>query len=298
MNLVSRVIESSYFDLLRRPALSLAIALNVLAFGLFKYLNSPWRKLPPGPVGYPIIGSTHRFFDSSWLLEECPKFGEVVYLNVAGQPAILLNTQKAATALLDRRSTNYSGRPRMIVANELMCDGKFLILEPFNDRLRRKRRAIHEGFNKSASMSFHGTLAEDAVRLAVSLEHDPKAFRKYYYTFSCSVVLAVTYDLPLLGRPEDDTLLSRIEAFAARAKETTAPGAHYVELLPWMKHLPEWMAKWKRDALITHRETTSFFLELMEDVETRMKQGLARSCLMSTMIQEQDRSQLSRDEIA
>ena len=57
-----------------------------------------------------------------------------MYLNVAGRPTVILNTQKAATALLDRRSSNYSGRPRMIVANEVMCDNKFLILESFDDR--------------------------------------------------------------------------------------------------------------------------------------------------------------------
>lgn len=74
MNHVSRVIETC-FGLLFRPAPIIAIALNALVFGLYRYLNSPWRKIPPGPVGYPIIGSVHRFFDSPWLLEECPKYG-------------------------------------------------------------------------------------------------------------------------------------------------------------------------------------------------------------------------------
>ena len=111
-------------------------------------------------------------------------------------------------------------------------------------------------------------------------------------------------------------LRSRIEAFVARAQETTRPGAYYVELFPLMRYLPQWMARWKRDALHTYRETMSFFLELMEDVETRLvelypcailcladkmelqNRGMLRPCLMGTMIQDMDRFQLSRVETA
>ena len=45
--------------------------------------------------------------------------GPVVYLNVAGQPVIVLNTQKAAADLFDRRANIYSDRPTNIVAGIL-----------------------------------------------------------------------------------------------------------------------------------------------------------------------------------
>jgi len=45
--------------------------------------------------------------------------GPVVYLNVAGQPVIVLNTHKAAADLLDRRANIYSDRPTNIVAGFL-----------------------------------------------------------------------------------------------------------------------------------------------------------------------------------
>lgn len=60
--------------------------------------------------------------------------GDVIYLNVAGQPAIILNTQKAASDLLDRRAATNSGRPRLIVGHELICGGLFFALEPHTDR--------------------------------------------------------------------------------------------------------------------------------------------------------------------
>jgi hypothetical protein len=45
--------------------------------------------------------------------------GPVMYLNVAGQPVIVLNTQKAAADLFDRRANIYSDRPTNIVAGFL-----------------------------------------------------------------------------------------------------------------------------------------------------------------------------------
>ena len=45
-----------------------------------------------------------------------------MYLNVLGQPIIVLNNLKAAEDLLDRRKC-YSDRPRFIVAHEILGGG-------------------------------------------------------------------------------------------------------------------------------------------------------------------------------
>ena len=60
--------------------------------------------------------------------------GDVVYLNVAGQPTIVLNSQKAASDVLDRRAAVTSGRPRFVVGQELLCEGLLFAFEPHSDR--------------------------------------------------------------------------------------------------------------------------------------------------------------------
>jgi hypothetical protein len=45
--------------------------------------------------------------------------GDLIYLNIAGQPMIILNSQKVAADLLDRRASKYSDRPPLIVASEM-----------------------------------------------------------------------------------------------------------------------------------------------------------------------------------
>jgi hypothetical protein len=49
--------------------------------------------------------------------------GEVMYLDAAGSPTIVINSLKPAVELLERRSTNYSDRPRLIMAQEILSKG-------------------------------------------------------------------------------------------------------------------------------------------------------------------------------
>jgi hypothetical protein len=48
-----------------------------------------------------------------------PAIGDVVYLESFGQGMVILGSLEACTDLLDRRSANYSDRPRMVMVNEL-----------------------------------------------------------------------------------------------------------------------------------------------------------------------------------
>lgn len=42
--------------------------------------------------------------------------GELTYLNMLGQPIIILNSYEAAIGLLEGRSANTSDRPRLVMA--------------------------------------------------------------------------------------------------------------------------------------------------------------------------------------
>ena len=44
------------------------------------------------------------------------RVGDVTYLNVLGQSTVVLGSYDAAVALLESRSANTSGRPRMVMA--------------------------------------------------------------------------------------------------------------------------------------------------------------------------------------
>ncbi len=57
-----------------------------------------------------------------------------MYLDGAGQPVIVCNSLQSAFELLERRSGNYSDRPRFIMAQEILNGGLLFPLMNNNGR--------------------------------------------------------------------------------------------------------------------------------------------------------------------
>jgi hypothetical protein len=57
----------------------------------------------------------------------------MVFLSALGRPILVFNSLKPASDLLDRRANIYSDRPRLVVANEILCGGLFTALISYGD---------------------------------------------------------------------------------------------------------------------------------------------------------------------
>lgn len=86
---------------------------------------------------------------------------------------------------------------------------------------------------------------------------------------TASNILTVVYGWPRIG-PKDKPLIKRIHAHTARIASAILPGAYLVELFPLMKHLPTWMAKWKREGLEWHEQETKMFEEFNAGVNDKL----------------------------
>ena len=133
--------------------LTAGIVLGIVIIFTVNYIRSPWRKLPPGPRRLPILGNALQLRNKSWLLSKdckerfgeftdyiprgmlrCVYAGEVMYLDGAGQPIVVCNSLKSAHELLERRSSNYSDRPRFIMGQDILNGGLLFSLMNHNDR--------------------------------------------------------------------------------------------------------------------------------------------------------------------
>jgi hypothetical protein len=258
------------------PRLGLIATLFVILVA--HYARSPWRRVPPGPKGLPILGNALQLQDKGWMYAaECKrKFGmsyflwpipslrgftqelleHMMYLNVLGQPILVIHSLKTAFELLDRRSNIYSDRPRYVVAHDILCGGLFSALIPYGDVLvyiffqkfrtyrfacswRRTRRVAHEVLTKAVVSDYHLVYRKEAIILAVAILKNPNAFDKHVQRCSASATMSILYDYPTLEN-EDDKTLTGIHMFINHLSAASAPGAHLlVELFPWMIYIPE-----------------------------------------------------------
>jgi hypothetical protein len=156
----SRIVSVYQSNLLNNLSLATAIVgfwtilfLRSIIFTSRRFFRD---KYPPGPPALPFFGNLFQLSMDAWVpftewkstygesfLEVSPAYvlkpgmfnflGSLVYVNVAGQPVIILNNQKVATDLLDRRADIYSDRPNIIVASEFLAGGLLVTLMQHGD---------------------------------------------------------------------------------------------------------------------------------------------------------------------
>jgi hypothetical protein len=129
----------------------------VIARLVLSLVKRPSLPLLPGPKPAPLIGNIHQLPKSLQWLELyhwSKKYGPVMHLSMGGQPLIILSTHQAAHDLLNRRSSRYSDRPRMVMAGELVTKGMHMLLRPYNDQYRLHQKMGAPLLNPRASSKY------------------------------------------------------------------------------------------------------------------------------------------------
>lgn len=83
------------------------------------------------------------------------------------------------------------------------------------------------------------------------------------------MILSVVYDHPVLTS-EKHPSIARINNFVERLVRAAYPGAHFVEIFPWMRYLPSAVAKWKKDALEWYSKDSIMFESMYRTVQKRV----------------------------
>ncbi|KII83024.1 hypothetical protein PLICRDRAFT_47437 [Plicaturopsis crispa FD-325 SS-3] len=224
---------------------SLSATLCIAFLWLRRRRQSPYYALPlpPGPKPLPILGNILQMPTRSEA-QVYDKWGRehgssLIHLNIAGTPMIVINSAETANDLLERRSLIYSGRPSTVMAFELMGWHWHLAALPYGEEFRTGRRLFHREFNPQASLRFRPLQLDVTHDLLRRLVVSPDQYSEHIIHMAGTSIISVAYGMKV--KPHDDPYIAAAELANRSLVAALSPGSFYVDYLPFLRYVPEWM---------------------------------------------------------
>ncbi|CUA72710.1 O-methylsterigmatocystin oxidoreductase [Rhizoctonia solani] len=221
----------------------------------------PKLRHPPSPKSLPLVGNLFPIppgLDSLAYIELGKRLNsDIIYLDMIGQPVIVLNSAQAAVDLLEKRSAIYSDRlcAPMLKNPKLLDWSGFIGMLPYGDLWRRQRRRMNNWLNLRAVVQFSG-LQQDSIRhlLARLMDISPSSphhFERVKHQFFFAMGSA-TFKLAYGYRhtsDQDPFLLNAVEA-TDNVFSATVMSNFLVNAFPVLSYVPSWFpgAGWKHTA--------------------------------------------------
>lgn len=157
------------------------VILSAVAALIF-YLTYHHRKQHdriPGPTGLPILGNITDLPPKNipsyqhWLKHK-DLYGPISSVNVLGLTLILIHDKRLAHEILEQESSKTSGRPTMVMANELCGYAEVVLCQGYTANFRRSRRFLHRELGtKVSAAQFQDVQEREVARQLVRTLNEP-----------------------------------------------------------------------------------------------------------------------------
>lgn len=248
--------------------------------------QKPRAPLPPGPKGYPFIGNLNALPPKGvpewkhWTKHKS-LYGPISSVTALGTTIIVLSDPKAAVDLLERRGSTYSSRPRMAFSE--MCGWIYNTGSiGYGSFLKASRQKMHKVVGSKAALSQFSELQEiEARRFLLRVLQEPENWVEHLRKEAAAIILKVSYGYNVEPHGKD-LLVDLVDRAAWFFSKAAVPGAWIVDVIPWMRYLPNLpgipFQQFARESRQILEETASRPLEF---VKGKMKTGKYESSLAS-----------------
>jgi cytochrome P450 len=243
----------------------------VLAIPLATLLHDiwVWLRMPPGPIPLPFLGNKLQLPKSKpWIqFQEWSKtYGSIFTIWIGRKPTIVISDPNIAVELMEKRSTKYSSRPRMVAMGEILWDNASILVQPYGKEWSVRRKLLHQALTPKALRLYKPVQTAEASRLCQQLLDSPANWEKLLERFTSSIVFCVAY-----GHRIDSLNANVIHQrfkFMHVAASLNVPGKYLVESFPILKHVPDALAPWKAAIKARGREEAAANMALVDVVRS------------------------------
>ncbi|KIJ35862.1 hypothetical protein M422DRAFT_261816 [Sphaerobolus stellatus SS14] len=245
-------------------------------------------RLPPGPSPKVIIGNAldvPKYFEWETYAKYAKQYGEIFYLDVFGTPLVFLNSRQIVHELFERQSSNYSDRTMFPMVVDLMGLGWSLALHGYGEWWCRHRRAMHDKFHPN-TVEVHTPIQIKHTRdLLRRLHKAPEDFIKHIRHTAGAIIMEAGYGINI--KSEKDSYIHTAQEAMNAIGEAAVPGRFLVDMIPWMKYIPEWVpgTSFKKQARIWRKYILDMADLPFKHVKTQMANGTAQPSFTSTHLE-------------
>ncbi|KAK0501173.1 cytochrome P450 [Armillaria luteobubalina] len=256
--------------------LAIAVALVSLALAsrlLFTTCIS--ATFPPGPKGLPFIGNIFDMpSEKEWhtFTRWGEKYGDLISVSVLGRRMVVINSVQTAISMLDKKGAIYSNRPIMALGGELIGWKNSFVLMRYSSRFRDSRRRVHQIFGTNAAFKQFLPIVElEAHRFLKRISTKPDDFLQEIQRMNVANIMQISYGYEI--QEKNDPFAGLANEAAHHFTLSTTPGTFLVNIIPILRHIPDWFpgAGFKRTA----KEWRSTLQELVEQPYNYAKQQIA-----------------------
>ncbi|KAH7884390.1 cytochrome P450 [Phlebopus sp. FC_14] len=231
---------------------------------------------PPGPKPVPVLGSLfalNRLHPWLTYTDWRAKYGDIIHVRIFNRDVIVLNSVKAARALLDQRSHNYSDRPRFLTLDLFGVAFRTVML-PYGNTWRLHRRLYHQAFRAEVAVRYRPMQVRRARQLLLDLQHKPDDYVEHLHWHSASIIMSAVYDYE--SKPSDPLVAAVTRTIEMISKVEAPSKAAMIEAYPLLTLLPEWFpgASFQRQG--------KFCRELIADVVEKPYEFVQKSIAAGT----------------
>lgn len=233
--------------------------------------------MPPGPTPIPFLGNKHQLPKSQpWIqFQKWSKiYGPIFTIWIGRKPTVIISDPVIAADLMEKRSTKYSSRPRMVAMGEILWDGASILVQPYGKEWSVRRKLLHQALTPKALRLYKPVQTAEASRLCCELMQSPANWEKLLERFTSSIVFCVAYG-HRIDSLNAEVIHQRFN-FMHYSASLNVPGKFLVESFPILKHVPDVLAPWKADIKSHGREEAAANMALVEGVRSDMTRAKTR----------------------
>ncbi|KAJ4253329.1 hypothetical protein NW762_010484 [Fusarium torreyae] len=203
--------------------------------------------LPPGPKGLPLVGNIRDLpppgtVEWKHWQKHKEQYGPITSVSVLGQLFVILHDKQAVIEILETRALKTASRPNLVFASEIVGYGDIMGMMPYNRKFRLHRKLTATQVSTKSILRYEPIQEREILRFLKRIYEDPNSdnLQDHLNQAAGSIMLRILYNYET-DTKKNDPIVAKSNQVMEEFSHATSPGAWLVDLIPWLRYVPEWM---------------------------------------------------------